>query len=257
VYYARGGNGKEFAVKIFKTSILVFKDRDKYVSGEHRFRHGYCKSNPRKMVRTWAEKEMRNLKRLFSAGIPCPSPQLLKAHVLIMDFLGQDGWCAPRLKDATIEESQLMTCYLSTVMAMRIMYHDCCLVHGDLSEYNLLWHNNMVHVIDVSQSVEHDHPYASEFLRKDIANVSEFFRKKSLRVLSNYELFKFVTSAEYLVHHRMLAEPEIATSFVHFSDRYPGLYAVLEKLVDESACTAEENEDKEEEVWSINRHPYI
>jgi RIO kinase 1 len=33
----------EFAIKIFKTSILVFKDRDKYVSGEHRWRKGYCK----------------------------------------------------------------------------------------------------------------------------------------------------------------------------------------------------------------------
>lgn len=50
VYYARGSQGQEYAVKIFKTSILVFKDRDKYVSGEYRFRNGYCKSNPRKMV---------------------------------------------------------------------------------------------------------------------------------------------------------------------------------------------------------------
>ena len=34
---------KEYAIKIYKTSILVFKDRDKYVSGEHRWRKGYCK----------------------------------------------------------------------------------------------------------------------------------------------------------------------------------------------------------------------
>jgi RIO kinase 1 len=50
-------------------------------------------------VRTWAEKEMRNLKRLHVAGIPCPEPHLLKQHVLIMDFLGEDGWCAPRLRE--------------------------------------------------------------------------------------------------------------------------------------------------------------
>lgn len=36
---------------MYKTSILVFKDRDKYVSGEYRYRHGYCRSNPRKMVK--------------------------------------------------------------------------------------------------------------------------------------------------------------------------------------------------------------
>lgn len=33
----------DVAVKIYKTSILVFKDRDRYVTGEHRFRRGYCK----------------------------------------------------------------------------------------------------------------------------------------------------------------------------------------------------------------------
>ncbi|KAJ1021108.1 hypothetical protein NDA16_003894 [Ustilago loliicola] len=38
------------ALKIYKTSILVFKDRDRYVSGEFRFRHGYAKHNPRKML---------------------------------------------------------------------------------------------------------------------------------------------------------------------------------------------------------------
>lgn len=48
VYYAKAGKKAnttvvEFAIKIFKTSILVFKDRDKYVSGEHRWRRGYCK----------------------------------------------------------------------------------------------------------------------------------------------------------------------------------------------------------------------
>jgi len=49
VYYAKAGKKSpnaavsEFAIKIYKTSILVFKDRDKYVSGEHRWRKGYCK----------------------------------------------------------------------------------------------------------------------------------------------------------------------------------------------------------------------
>lgn len=33
-------------------------------------------------------------------------------------------------------------------------------------------------MIDVSQSVEHDHPHALEFLRSDCSNITEFFRKK-------------------------------------------------------------------------------
>ncbi len=186
-------DGIEYAVKIFKTSILVFKDRDKYVSGEFRFRNGYCKSNPRKMVRTWAEKEMRNLKRLQSAGIPSPVPHLLKAHVLIMDFLGKDGWCACRLKDADLTVDQLHECYKTIVIDMRRMYHECNLVHGDLSEYNLLWHEERPVIIDVSQSVEHAHPFANDFLRKDVTNITDFFMRKGLQVLSKTELFNFVT----------------------------------------------------------------
>ena len=44
-------------------SHILLKDRDQYVSGEFRWRHGYCKHNPRKMVKMWAEKEFRNLTR--------------------------------------------------------------------------------------------------------------------------------------------------------------------------------------------------
>lgn len=63
VYHAVGADGRELAVKIYKTSILIFKDRERYVAGDFRFRHGFNKSNPRKMVAMWAEKERRNLGR--------------------------------------------------------------------------------------------------------------------------------------------------------------------------------------------------
>ncbi|KAK6440627.1 Serine/threonine-protein kinase rio1, partial [Oleoguttula sp. CCFEE 5521] len=93
------------AIKVYKTSILVFKDRDKYVSGEHRFKQGYNKSSNRAKVKVWAEKEYRNLRRLHAAGIPCPEPLYLKAHVLVMSFLGSGkGVAAPRLRDVQFEE---------------------------------------------------------------------------------------------------------------------------------------------------------
>jgi RIO kinase 1 len=94
VYHATSDDPlhSNLAIKIYKTSILVFKDRDRYVSGDVRFGK-YSKRNPRKMVRMWAEKEMRNLKRIHAAGIPCPEPLYLKLHVLVMGFLGdKKGW---------------------------------------------------------------------------------------------------------------------------------------------------------------------
>ncbi|CAI9728028.1 serine/threonine-protein kinase RIO1-like [Octopus vulgaris] len=195
VYHATGKDDFDIAVKIYKTSILVFKDRDKYVSGEYRFRHGYCKRNPRKMVKTWAEKEMRNLQRIHQSGILCPKPILLRSHVFLMEFIGKDGWPAPLLHEAVLTESKARELYLDCILMMRTLYHECRLVHADLSEFNMLFHEGKIYLIDVSQSVEHDHPNALFFLRKDCTNVTDFFRKHSVCGLTVKELFDFVTDS--------------------------------------------------------------
>ncbi|EAU38157.1 serine/threonine-protein kinase RIO1 [Aspergillus terreus NIH2624] len=189
------------AIKVYKTSILVFKDRDKYVTGEFRFRQGYSKSNNRAMVKLWAEKEMRNLRRIYAAGIPCPEPVYLRLHVMVMGFLGNSkGVAAPRLKDVEFDipnpEKRWHELYMELLGYMRVMYQTCRLVHADLSEYNMLYHKNKLHIIDVSQSVEHDHPRSLEFLRMDIKNISDFFRRKSVDVLSERAVFGFITAAE-------------------------------------------------------------
>lgn len=59
---------------------------------------------------------------------------------------------------------------------MRTLYRVCKLVHADLSEYNTLVLDGRLYIIDVSQSVEHDHPHALEFLRSDCNNITKFFR---------------------------------------------------------------------------------
>ena len=82
--------------------------------------------------------------------------------------------------------------YVQTCVALRAMFARCKLVHGDFSEYNLLWFEDEVVVIDVSQSVEWDHPRATEFLRKDCSNVRDFFSRKCDRVLSVKALYDFV-----------------------------------------------------------------
>lgn len=201
VYHATSKDGRDFAIKIFKTSILVFKDRDKYVSGEYRFRNGYCRSNPRKMVRTWAEKEMRNLVRLYNAQLNVPEPIILRSHVLVMTFMGEGGWPSPKLKDVEISQSTARSLYRDCITMMWKMYNICKLVHADLSEYNLLYHKGNAVVIDVSQSVEHDHPHAFEFLRKDCTNISDFFRKRGVATLTVKELFDFITDSSINVNN--------------------------------------------------------
>ncbi|XP_043206176.1 serine/threonine-protein kinase RIO1-like [Amphibalanus amphitrite] len=186
------GTGTERAVKIYKTSILTFKDREKYVAGEFRHRHGYSKHNPRKMVQTWAEKEMRNLTRLTRAGVPCPQPVLLRSNVLVMGFIGEQGRAAPKLHDASISSSKARELYLDVVKMMRTIYHECRLVHADLSEYNMLYFKGRVYIIDVSQSLEHDHQNSLFFLRKDCTNITNYFTRLQVATMTVRELFDFI-----------------------------------------------------------------
>ncbi|CAI0627632.1 unnamed protein product [Linum tenue] len=154
VYHASKSDGQELAIKVYKTSVLVFK--------------------------------------LKAAGIRCPTPYLLRLHVLAMEFIGKAGWAAPRLKDASLSLDKLREGYMEMVIAMRTLYQKCRLVHGDLSEYNILYFEGHLHIIDVSQAVDLDHPRALDFLREDCVHVSDFFKKHGVGVMSIRELFDFI-----------------------------------------------------------------
>ncbi|CEJ82122.1 Putative Serine/threonine-protein kinase RIO1 [[Torrubiella] hemipterigena] len=221
------------AIKVYKTAILVFKDRERYITGEHRFKGGSEKGNNRKMVKLWAEKEYRNLRRIYSAGIPCPEPLALKLHVLVMGFLGdKKGWAYPRLRDANLQgddvDQQWKNLYIQLLGIMRRMYQVCRLVHADLSEYNILYHKNQLYIIDVSQSVEPDHPRSLEFLRMDIKNVGDFFRRKGVETLSDRAIFNFITASEAAVE-----EPAM-------SEAIAKLYEIHETAADDDAAAQEE-----------------
>jgi len=110
-----------------------------------------------------------------------------------MEFIGKEGWPAPLLKNADISEDGLAEkLYLDCVQMVRTMYRKCRLVHADLSEFNMIVHEKELYIIDVSQSVEHDHPSSLVFLRSDIANISKYFKDNGVAVLSMRRLFEFV-----------------------------------------------------------------
>ena len=199
----------DLAVKVYKTSVLAFRDRHRYVAGDFRYERGYAKGNARRMVRLWAEKEARNLARLAAAGVACPRVVTLRSHVLVMEFVGDgSGGAAPRLKDARLSRARAATAHRDVLLAMRSMYARARLVHADLSEYNILYSDDgRVIIIDVSQSVDLDHPLALDFLRADAANVARFFGSRGVApVLGARAAFDWVTDPRALTR----AEEETA-----------------------------------------------
>lgn len=200
VYHATGGSmeghevPKKIAIKVFKTTLLDFRTREKYVHGDHRFsKDDYKKQNPRRIIKIWAMKEVANLNRMRKFDMPCPSVVLLKKHVLLMSLIG-GSMPAPQLKETRLSAADLQDAYEQTVQIMNTMHHQCALVHADLSEYNLLWHDGQVWVIDVSQAVDLTHPQAYNFLYRDCGNISSYFTKQGVHdVLSPEELFNSIT----------------------------------------------------------------
>ncbi len=210
-------DGSLRVIKVYNTSILVFKDRERYVIGEHRFQSGYTK-NPRKMVSMWCMKELRNLHRLKAAGLSVPEAYDARANVLLMQHMskmGDPSEPALRLKDIKWTgdprsgKSRVKKAWLKTCRAMWMMHNVAGLVHGDLSEYNMLYSEDAagrgeVFVIDVSQSVEHDHPMAFDFLRRDVKNVIRYFRDVGVKTLSCRTLYDWITDPKYTptkLHH--------------------------------------------------------
>ncbi|XP_027702892.1 serine/threonine-protein kinase RIO3 isoform X2 [Vombatus ursinus] len=204
VFHAYGGreDGKEdskvipaeCALKVFKTTLNEFKNRDKYIKDDFRFKDRFSKLNPRKIIRMWAEKEMHNLTRMQKAGISCPEVVMLKKHILVMSFIGKDQVPAPKLKEVKLSSEDMKEAYYQTLHMMQQLYKECSLVHADLSEYNMLWHAGKVWLIDVSQSVEPTHPHGLEFLFRDCRNVSQFFQKGEVsEALGERDLFNAVS----------------------------------------------------------------
>ncbi|SIR49662.1 RIO kinase 1 [Haladaptatus litoreus] len=178
VYSALGDeeNG-EVAVKIYRINASNFRDMREYLVGDPRFEE--LGGDKKRVVLAWVRKEFANLKRAIKAGVRVPEPLAVQRNVLVMEFMGNDGRRAPTLADARLENPE--TAYEVVKEYMRRLF-DSGLVHGDLSEYNILVSNGELCIIDVGQAVTYHHPNSGEFLTRDCANIASFFQREGLDV---------------------------------------------------------------------------
>ena len=180
VFYATSIDGPR-AVKIFHTSNAVFKGLTKYIEGDPRF--GGLKRRHRELVTIWVRKEHRNLKRLENSGLRVPAAFEVNRNVLVMEYLGSDEGPSPRLRDIKIEDPD--TIFNELVNFIKVSWKAADLVHADLSEYNVLWHNDQPWIIDVGQAVKSAPPNAQEFLIRDVRNICNWASKKGVE--TNFE----------------------------------------------------------------------
>ncbi|WP_416838302.1 serine/threonine-protein kinase Rio1 [Haloferax sp. DFSO52] len=190
VYEALGPDETAVAVKIYRINASDFRHMRDYLEGDPRFEGiGHDKGQ---VVRAWVRKEFANLERAQRAGVRVPKPISVQRNVLVMELVGVADDRARRLSEVNVENPQ--TAYEVVREYMRRL-HRAGLVHGDLSEYNLIIHEGELVVIDLGQAVTIHHPNAEEFLRRDCHNVAKFFQRQGADADAD-SLFEFVTADE-------------------------------------------------------------
>ncbi|MDN5358485.1 MAG: kinase 1 [Candidatus Diapherotrites archaeon] len=164
VFRAVDPSGEYVAVKIYRVETSEFRHMWKYLDGDPRFFR--VKRNRRSIIRVWAKKEYKNLEACFRAGASVPYPIISRDNVLVMEFVGENGIPAPRLKDVTPDD---VDGFVDTLLdSLGRMYFRAGIVHADLSEYNILIRQDRPVIIDLGQGVPWEHPMSLEFFRRDI-----------------------------------------------------------------------------------------
>ncbi|MFC4359421.1 serine/threonine-protein kinase Rio1 [Halobium salinum] len=190
VYEALGADDRDVAVKIYRINSSNFRQMRDYLEGDPRF-EGIA-SDKKAVVLAWTRKEYANLKRARKAGVRVPEPIAVERNVLVMELVGLVEDRARRLAEVQVNNPE--TAYGVVREYMRRLYA-AGLIHGDLSEYNLIIHDGELVVIDLGQAVTVHHPNAGEFLDRDCRNVANFFSRQGVDTDGD-RLREYVTAVE-------------------------------------------------------------
>jgi RIO kinase 1 len=188
VYEALGADGRDVAVKIYRINASNFRHMREYLEGDPRF--DGLGSDKKGVVLAWTRKEFANLRRARTAGVRVPTPIAAERNVLVMELVGLVEDRARRLAEVTVENPE--TAFDVVREYMRRLYA-AGLIHGDLSEYNLIIHDGELVVIDLGQAVTVHHPNARDFLKRDCRNIAAFFARLGVDV-DAADLRSFVTA---------------------------------------------------------------
>jgi len=190
VYWGKGKDGKELAIKIYLVVSSEFhKGLLKYIDGDPRFKG--VRHDTRSLIFAWAQKEFKNLELATRARVRVPRPIVVKNNVLIMEFIGKNGESAPSLKEKAPRNPEKV--YESLLTYVQRLYRKAGLVHGDLSEYNVMMWKGRTVLFDVSQAVLLVHPLADSLLRRDLTNINKYFSRLGVKVPSVDECYRRVT----------------------------------------------------------------
>ena len=193
IYWGLGQGKRLLAIKIFLTTSREFnRGRLAYIQGDERFKS--VRRDTKSLVNLWALKEYKNLQQANAAGVRVPTPVKVMGNVLLMEFIGDRKGPAPLLRETPLDHPAKV--YDKVAESVRRLYQKGHLVHGDLSEYNIMMDGLNPVLIDFAQAVTVEHQMASIFLERDLVQLNQYFEKIGVIVAPLQRLRKWVTGED-------------------------------------------------------------
>lgn len=172
IFSAKTKDQSRVMIKIYRLESCDFNKMYDYIKEDPRYAD--IKGKKRKIIFFWVQREYRNLIKAREAGVNVPTPITFKNNILVLEFVGNKDVISHRLSVDPPKNPKNF--FDQTIINIKKLY-GAGLVHADLSPFNILNNNQHPVFIDFSQTTTLNDSMAQEYLKRDVKNICNFFKK--------------------------------------------------------------------------------
>jgi len=158
-------------IKIYRVETCDFNKMYDYIKFDPRYLH--LKKNRRLIIFSWCKREYRNLMKAREAGVKTPQPIAFLDNILVMEYIGKDD-PAPKVKDIMPVDPKA---FMDKIIKNMQKLNKAGLVHGDLSNFNILNYEENPVFIDFSQCTPLKSMNSDELITRDSKNMTRLANK--------------------------------------------------------------------------------
>ena len=241
---------KEAAKRSFKQAVQYQEGRKSKNSRRQRAMEKGSKYGRKQQEESWHNAEVDALYRCAEAGVRVPTPYGCFDGVLLMELVTyDDGDVAPRLNDVSMTEEQAIEDHATVINDVKRMLV-AGLVHGDLSEFNVLVDDYGPVIIDLPQAVDAAaNNHAQTMLERDVRNMTEYYGQYAPQLLNT----NYAKEMWALYEDGDLTADTVLTGLYEESTESADVDSVMDEI---RAVLAEERKRKEREANADDDYTY-